>query len=165
MSIEIKHKITGKVLWTVDADHLTGADLTGAILRWANLTGADLTGADLTRADLSSIKSDFSLVLDAAPSEIPALLTALQAGKIDGQVYTGECACLVGTIANARGCSPYAMPGLMPNGGRPAERWFLAIKPGDTPDSNPVSKITEGWILEWQAAGTAEKTKGDCIEP
>ena len=55
--MEIKHKITNKVLLTIEGDslqlaNLQGADLRGADLRWANLQGADLRGADLQGADL-----------------------------------------------------------------------------------------------------------------
>lgn len=52
MPIEIKHRYTGAVLHTVDADTLNGADLYGANLRWADLTRADLRGANLGGADL-----------------------------------------------------------------------------------------------------------------
>jgi len=51
--ITIKHKITGEVLITINADTLAGADLAGADLTGADLSGADLTGADLRRADLT----------------------------------------------------------------------------------------------------------------
>ena len=50
--VEIKHA-DGRVLVTVDADTLSGADLSGADLSWADLRGADLRGADLRGADLS----------------------------------------------------------------------------------------------------------------
>ena len=49
--VEIKHR-DGRVLVTVDADTLSGADLRGANLRAANLFGADLRGANLFGADL-----------------------------------------------------------------------------------------------------------------
>ena len=49
--VEIKHA-DGRVLVTVDADTLSGADLSGADLSWADLRGADLRGADLRGADL-----------------------------------------------------------------------------------------------------------------
>lgn len=49
--IEIKDKV-GKVLVTVDAETLRGADLRWANLRWADLSGANLSGADLSWADL-----------------------------------------------------------------------------------------------------------------
>ena len=51
--IEIKHKDTGAVLHTVEADTLSGADLRWADLSEATLSGAHLTGADLRWADLS----------------------------------------------------------------------------------------------------------------
>jgi hypothetical protein len=38
----------------------------------------------------------------------------------------------------------------------PAERWFLAIKSGDTPETNPVAKITLEWIDEFLAGMTAD---------
>jgi len=45
MTIEIKHKVTGKVLLKVEADTLIGADLSEADLKWADLSEADLRGA------------------------------------------------------------------------------------------------------------------------
>ena len=60
--IEIRHRTTGAVIQSVDADtlryadlryaNLQGADLQGADLRYANLWGADLQGADLRGANL-----------------------------------------------------------------------------------------------------------------
>jgi hypothetical protein len=135
--------------------NLAGADLTDADLTRANLAGADLTDADLTRANLTPIRSDFFRVLDAAPAEAAALLAAVQEGRIRGTVYEGPCACLVGTIANARGCHYAAVPGLAPDADRLAERWFLGIAEGDIPATCAVSKITEAWILEWIAAQPA----------
>ena len=52
MTIEIKHRITGKVLLKVEAGSLSWADLSEADLSWADLRGADLRGADLSEADL-----------------------------------------------------------------------------------------------------------------
>ena len=75
MKIEIKHRYTGAVIFSLDEDGLTikrtvekaaevkinlriadlrGADLRGADLRGAYLSSADLSGADLSDADLSS---------------------------------------------------------------------------------------------------------------
>lgn len=95
------------------------------------------------------IRTDFFDVLLRAIPEVPALLAALRAGKIDGSTYIGECACLAGTIANARRV-PYGELGFV-DSSRPAERWFLAVKKGDRPETNPIVKITVGWILEFQA--------------
>ena len=141
--------------------YLTGADLTSAYLTSAYLTGADLTDADLTDADLrganlTPIRSDLFAVLDSAPNEVAGLLAALEAGKIDGSTYEGECACLVGTIANVRHCTYRDLGALKPDSRRPAERWFLAIRPGDAPATSHVARITAEWIREWQAAYAAK---------
>ena len=50
--IEIKNRVTGAVLHTVEADTLRGADLSRAGLYEADLSGADLSRADLYEADL-----------------------------------------------------------------------------------------------------------------
>lgn len=44
---------------------------------------------------------------------------------------------------------PSAIPGLVANASRPAERWFLAIRRGHTPENSEVARITEQWIVEW----------------
>ena len=64
---------------------------------------------------------------------------------------SGDCACLVGTIANIRHKKYTELGnGLIPNSSRPAERWFMGIKKGDTPENNQISKITVEWIDEFQ---------------
>jgi hypothetical protein len=106
--------------------------------------------AVLRGADLSEQKADFFDVLLRAPREISGLRLALVEGRIDGSVYTGACACLVGTIANVRGCGYDDLGGgLVPNAGRPIERFFTAIKKGDTPQTNQVSALVVGWLDEF----------------
>ena len=83
---------------------------------------------------------------------VAALRLAIVEGRVDGSTYEGSCACLVGTIANARHCDFASIPGLEPNANRPAERWFLGIRRGDTPETNQVSAITLGWIDEYLAS-------------
>ena len=136
-----------------DAD-MTGADLRfanlrGADLRGADLRGADLRGVDLRGADLTVIRADIFAVLDRAPEEALAVADALKKGRVDGSLYEGPCCCLIGTIAKQRKCHYGYMPGLKPDEQRPAERWFLAICPGDTPDNSQIVKITHDWVLEW----------------
>jgi len=135
--------------------NLSGADLSGADLSGANLSGADLSDANLSGANLSAIREDLVQVLNAAPAEVPGLLAALRAGKVEGSTYEGACACLVGTLANVRGCFYRELGALRPDPDRPAERWFLAITEGAKPENNQVAKITEGWIVEWLANGPA----------
>jgi hypothetical protein len=129
---------------------LRGADLTDATLTDANLRDADLTGADLRGANLTPIRDDIWAVLSGAPAEVPALLDAIKGGRINGSQYSGACACLVGTIANARHCDTSQLgEALKPNADRPAEKFFLAIREGDTPDTNPFSKLAAEWVEDW----------------
>jgi uncharacterized protein YjbI with pentapeptide repeats len=131
--------------------NLAGADLTGADLTGAGLRDANLTGADLTGAGLRVIRDDIWAVLCSAPAEADGLRLALVEGRIEGSVYKGECACLVGTLANLRHCGEYAITGLSPNPNRPAERFFLAIRKGDTPETNRASKMALQWVDEFLA--------------
>jgi hypothetical protein len=130
---------------------LRGADLVSVVLVSANLRGANLRGADLTGANLIIVRDDLWAVLSSAPAEVPALIAALKAGLVDGSSYSGECACLVGTIANARHCNYNAIPGLTPNSSRPAERFFLGIRQGDTPETSQASKLACEWAEDWLA--------------
>ncbi|KDB58419.1 pentapeptide repeat-containing protein [Bordetella bronchiseptica] len=130
---------------------LRGANLRGADLGGANLRGADLRGADLGDANLTPIRDDMWAVLSATPTEVPALIAALKAGRVDGSTYQGECACLVGTLANAREVSYSSIESLEPNSSRPIERFFLSISRGDTPGTNQFSKLALEWAEEWLA--------------
>lgn len=136
----------------------TGAKFVGARfvqtnLQYTLLTGADFSGAELrsdfTVADLRAIRADFFEMLLSAIPEVPGLLAALRAGRVDGSTYTGPCKCLVGTVAALRNVPFYD---LNPDAARPAERWFTAINAGDTPETNAVAHITEKWILQFLAA-------------
>jgi hypothetical protein len=130
--------------------NLSGANLSGAYLSGANLSGAYLSGANLSGAYLSGFKADLFDVLLRAPNEAQGVRDALIAGRVDGSVYEGECACLVGTIGKVRGVSYDALgSGLKPDAGRDAERWFMAIKRGDTPKNSSVVKITVEWVDEF----------------
>ena len=144
-----------RVLFEDDSATLTETVLNavakGARLVNARLVNARLDGARLRTADLLRIKDDFFLVLDAAADEVPALLEAVRAGHIKGSAYEGECSCLKGTIATARGVSYKTLEGpLAPNVNTPVESWFLGIKQNDNPSNSQISAITEEWILEWQ---------------
>jgi hypothetical protein len=151
--------------------NLSGADLRGADLSRANLFGANLFDANLSRADLSdanlsdanlsdanlsdaklgTIRDDFWAVLSSRPNEVDGLELALRESRVDGSTYEGECACLVGTIANVAHCGYSTMPELKPDPTRPAERWFLAINPHCSV-KYPVVSITLQWIAEWKAS-------------
>ena len=142
--------------------NLVGADLRyanlgGANLGDANLGGADLRDANLGGADLSPIRTDLFDILLRAPNEVHYLRQALLDGRVNGSTYEGKCACLVGTITNGRGCDVAALGNIQPNSARFAERWFLAIRPDDTPANSEIVKITLGWIDDFLTLANAWK--------
>jgi len=96
-------------------------------------------------------KNDVWAILLPAKNEIAGLKNALIEGKINGTAYTGDCACLVGTIAKVRQCDYELMPHITPDGGRPAEMWFRGIDPGMTPENSPKVKLTMKWIDEFES--------------
>ena len=171
MKISILHRWSLRVLFEHDVENntialtvraavesdanLRGADLRDANLSGANLSGADLrdanlSGANLSGADLLPIKADFIEVISQAPREVPALIEALKAGRVDGSTYTGECACLIGTIAHAKGIDVDSSEFTIPkDSSRPVERFFMGIKKGDTPETNQVAKIALNWAESW----------------
>ena len=121
----------------------------GANLRGANLRGADLGGADLGDANLRAIRNDLWDVLLRAIPEVAGLQKALRDGRVDGSTYTGECACLVGTIANIRGVDHRTIDYRDPS--RPIEVFFASIRKGDAPGNSQPAQIVDGWISEFQA--------------
>jgi hypothetical protein len=64
----------------------------------------------------------------------------------------------VGTLANARGCG-YRALGVTPDADCPAERWFLAIRPGHTPATSPVCALTAQWVQDWLTAHLPKETR------
>ncbi len=177
VKFEFKSRFTGEVLFAKEAEslkialeiavgkranldgaNLTRANLDGANLDGANLTRANLYGANLTRANLDGanlekIKAEYLAVLAAAKEEVVGLYKAIIEGRVDGSVYSGDCACLKGTIANVRGVSHKELGiGLEPVANSAPERWFLAIRNGDTPAGNQASAITKLWTEEFMAA-------------
>lgn len=151
--MKILNRYTGELILEVEGETLEGANLEGANLTRANLISANLEGASLISASLEGaslrdIKKDFFNVLDSAPAEVQGVRLALMESRVDGSAYQGECACLVGTIANIKKCDYEEIPGLRPNANRPAERWFLAITE-TLSYKDPIVAITIGWIDEW----------------
>jgi len=130
-----------------DAD-LSGANLSDADLIGASLIGANLSYASLRYASLRPFKADMWLTLATARNEVPALISALKDGRVDGSQYEGGCACLVGTLANASG-SPYATQFPDCNASNPAEQWFSMIRKGDKPGDDTGGGFAAGKALEW----------------
>jgi uncharacterized protein YjbI with pentapeptide repeats len=150
MKIEIKSRWNGSVLFSLETGSLNLC-LEAAVKSGANLKGANLKGANLKGAYLQPIRDDVWAMLSSAPAEVEGLRLAIIEGRVNGSQYHGECACLIGTIANVRKCDPNQLGILKPNENRPAERFFLAIKQGDTPETNQASKIALEWVDTWLA--------------
>jgi hypothetical protein len=130
--------------------NLRGANLRDANLRGANLRGANLRDANLRGANLYKLPKDFIyqcsrdilFILQSLKKETPYLKKMLIEGKVSGTQYEGECACLIGTLANGDGglqkvCEsiPFYEKGTHNMG----ETWFLNIREGDTPETNEFS--------------------------
>ena len=134
--------------------NLRSANLTSANLAYANLRSANLRSANLRSADLRSFKACLWMTLTKFRDEVPALLVALKDGRVNGSTYSGECACLIGTIGNAREAKGLSS-NVDRNSSDPSERWFLMIKEGDKPvdDSGGgfASRLAVEWIEEWQS--------------
>jgi len=139
----------GSYLVNVDfcSANLSNTNFSSAVLKNVFMVGANIQGANL-----QPVKDDLWSILDKAPAEVPGLITALKEGRIDGRVYVGPCACLVGTIANIRSVHYRELLGIKPDSSRPAENFFLSIFLGETPETNPFSKLAVEWCEEWIAA-------------
>ena len=88
------------------------------------------------------------MTLTQAQAEIPALIAALREGRVDGSQYEGECACLVGTIANARGAY-YRDAFPDSSASHPAEQWFTMIKKGDKAGDDSGGGFAAAKAVEW----------------
>src|SRR5438045_3852273 len=118
MKFEIKHRWNSEVLFSIETDSWRLA------VEAAVKAGPNLSKADLSKANLRYIKHDVWGVIAHAIPEIPALRASLVEGRVNGSAYEGECACLCGTIANARKCSYKELDGITPDSDSMAERFF-----------------------------------------
>jgi len=159
IKIAIKNRFTGSIIFEFETEKNTVAKTINEFLRLAaekyeraDLTDADLTDADLTDANLTNFRNDIWAIL-LQSNEVDNVLKALKEGKVNGSVYEGECACLVGTIANSKGCKYNdvdRLNGLKTDSNRPAERWFMQIQPEQTPENSNAVKLTVEWIEEFK---------------
>jgi hypothetical protein len=143
MLFEIKHRFTGSVLFGFECGSMK------LCVEAAVNSRADLSGAYLSRANLTPIRDDLWAVLAGAPREADGLRAALIEGRVDGSTYSGECACLVGTIANLRHVSHDDLGAIKPNSNRPIERFFMDIGKGDTPETNQACALAVQWTDEF----------------
>ena len=165
---EIRNRWTGEVQVTAEINCAPDAPPSvklGLAVRWAlkeraylsdanlsdaDLSDANLSGANLSDANLRAFKADMWMTLTQNQTEVPGLIAALRAGRINGSQYEGECACLVGTLANLS-ATPYST--LDHNANNPAEIWFAMIsegdKPGDDTGGGYAAQKALEWALEW----------------
>jgi hypothetical protein len=138
-------------LFEIDLEgyNLSRANFSRANLKGARLYGTGLYKVILTGTELDPIRDDLWAVLSCAPSEVDFLRKALVEGRINGSSYKGACACLIGTIAKACGKKHTELDDLKPDPDRPAERFFLNIERGDTPETSQFSKLALQWVDEW----------------
>ncbi len=134
---------------TFESARLDGVMFADADLTGVNFSDSSLTLINLREANLETIRADILSILDTFPDEVSGLLSTLRAGNVNGCAYDGKCSCLIGTIARQRKCDVHNLPNCKPDAYRPAERWFLAIRPGHRPDSCKIAEITDEWIAEW----------------
>ena len=146
--------VYGTVLFTLKTaksiiELVTAAVNVKANLYGANLYGANLSGADLGGADLSGVKEDYLMRLAMAKNEVQFLYKAILDGKINGELYEGDCACFVGTIAKACNKNYKELDILKPDSNSLTEKWFMIIKKGDNPENSQISAITKEWTEEF----------------
>lgn len=141
---QLKDILERHAKWLRDEDGGKRANLSGA-----DLSGAYLSSANLSSANLSAIKEDMMDRMAGLSTEVIYLYKSLIDGKVDGSSYTGQCACFVGTLANATGVGYETF---QCNADSPTEKFFLAIRKGDTPVNNQVSAIVVEWVEEFMTA-------------
>jgi len=113
----------------------------------AKVGSVDISGTVKVGKGFESIRSDYFSILKNAIPEIPALISALKKGRINGSVYEGDCRCLVGTLEAARGTGANTV--IERDSSRPAEKWFLAIPEGHTPKKNAFARLAVEWAEEF----------------
>jgi hypothetical protein len=124
--------------------NLSGSDMRGSDLSWSNLNGSDMRGAkNLTDMQLRSIIADYWMILSMARAEVPALIAALRNGAVDGTAYSGDCACLVGTLENSGAKN---LPRVSTS---PAECWFMEINEGDKPGDDSAGGFASAKAMAW----------------
>ena len=143
---------------TLSRATLSRATLSRADLSGADLSGANLSGADLSDADLDVIKYDIFAACDLSPLDVTYLYETLERGEVDGSTFGDgrACGCLIRTMEVSRARrldlsidDPAIAGSVVPRDTHTiAQRWFLGIHLGDTPETSSICRITHEWIGE-----------------
>ena len=83
------------------------------------------------------------MILAMGHHEVSALISALKDGRVDGSTYSGDCACLVGTLENAGATN------IPHEASSPAELWFSPIRKGVKPGDEGEGGFRSAKALEW----------------
>ena len=132
-----------------DGSSFVGSSFVGSSFDGSRFVGSSFDGSSFVGSSFDGegdAKQDFLSIISDARDEIAGLIAALRDGRINGSVYSGDCACLVGTIANLRGVDVRT---LHCDSSRPAEKWFLMISEGDRPGYSSPGGYASGKALEW----------------
>jgi hypothetical protein len=133
--------VSGTVTGSIDVSGtVTGSiDVSGTVTGSIDVSG---TGRKFFGTTLDKIQKEHAKVLALASSEeIDGLRGALVEGRINGHLYEGKCKCLVGTLESCR-----TQKVIQRDSDRLAEKWYMAISPGNTPETNMFSRIAVEWI-------------------
>jgi len=136
MKIKIK-STQGKVLFSHDEENNT----VRRTLEKANLEDAKVSA---NNEWVKQSSQQMLYIFSHLKSELPYLREKLISGKVDGTHYEGQCACLIGSLANSKkkntdelcNAIPYYSLGLH----NVAEQWFFQIRVGDTPENSFFAK-------------------------
>jgi len=107
-------------------------------------------------ASLVDVRADVIEVMSKSIREVPALRAALRDGRVDGSTYTGDCGCLLTTLAAARGLLYNEIPGVVPDSDRPAEEFYRLICRGDTPETSWAAAYAYRWAEELERSRDQE---------
>jgi uncharacterized protein YjbI with pentapeptide repeats len=131
---------------TLRNSDISRANLSRTALHLTCLEGVDFSSSNIEEADLEDIWEDVDAVLQKYRHVVPNILQDLKSGKIDGAYpYEG----LSGSIRRATGDERVCVD---TRATRAADLWFSAIRKGETPDNNPVSKLIVEHIKDWLAS-------------
>ena len=154
--IKIKHRITGAVLYAVEAETLAGAYLSGADLSRAGLCRADLSGAYLYGAKLSDADLRGANLSDAKLSAANLYGAGLSSAKLGGTNLSG--ADLRGADLRGAKLSRAALGGADLNGADlgGADLTGTCLDPVNTPNADVAGfeLDADGYVVGYRTAGS-----------
>lgn len=126
------------------------SNLSGCNFNSATLINCNFQGSNIHEANLLGIKACFFDLLNNYHDVYHRLLSALRLGKIDWSNLNGDAApcSLLRFVQSSMSCYDLDLLFLM-------DKYLLVdrfadISAGDTPSTNPIAKIFEDWILEFE---------------